>query len=101
MAQYVFDGSMTGLLSCVFRAFQFKEFAVKISIQGRFQSGLFDEVIHVSANDEHAQRVWNALKIKVEHTSLKNFYYTFYLNRNRHFSSSLNFVYIYFSLLYP
>ncbi len=100
MAQYVFDGSMTGLLSCVFRAFQFKEFAVKISIQGRFQSGLFDEVIHVSANDEHAQRVWNALEIKVEHTSLKNFYYTFLSEQEQAFQQLFEFcIYVFQSAL--
>jgi hypothetical protein len=31
MAQYCFDGTMTGLLSCVFRAFEFKEFDVKVT----------------------------------------------------------------------
>ena len=30
MARYVFDGTMTGLLCCIYRAFQFKEFDVLV-----------------------------------------------------------------------
>ncbi|MEK5761180.1 DNA metabolism protein, partial [Acinetobacter variabilis] len=68
--------------------------------KGRFQSGLFDEVIHVSANDEHAQRVWNALKIKVEYTSLKNFYYTFLSEQEQAFQQLFEFcIYVFQSAL--
>ena len=65
MASYVFDGTMTGLLSCVFRAFQFKEFDIQIMTAEHMQTGLFDALVVVESNEEHAQRVWNALKQKV------------------------------------
>ena len=51
MASYCFDGSMTGLLSCVFRAFEFKEFNVIVTANPQAQTGLFDEFIHVASND--------------------------------------------------
>lgn len=75
---YCFDGTMTGLLSCIFRAFQFKEFQVRISTATQVQTGLFEQDwINVASNDEHAQRVWQGLKQKVATSSLKRFYYTF------------------------
>jgi probable DNA metabolism protein len=77
MATYRFDGSMTGLLSCVFRAFQFKEFQVNITSAEHAQNGLFDDFIQVASNDEQAQRVWQGLKQKISSQSQRNFYYTF------------------------
>lgn len=64
MVIYCFDGSMTGLLSCVFRAFQFQDFQATITSDVHAQNGLFDDFIQVSSNDEHAQRVWQGLKKK-------------------------------------
>lgn len=77
MATYRFDGSMTGLLSCVFRAFQFKEFQVNVTCDEHAQNGLFDDFIQVASNNEHAQRVWQGLKQKTSTQSQRNFYYTF------------------------
>ncbi|WP_291352181.1 TIGR03915 family putative DNA repair protein [Acinetobacter sp. UBA3106] len=77
MATYCFDGSMTGLLSCVFRAFQFKEFQVNVTRDEHAQNGLFDDFIQVVSNEEHAQRVWQGLKQKTSSQSQRNFYYTF------------------------
>lgn len=77
MARYCFDGSMTGLLSCVFRVFVFKEFEVKVTANPHAQNGLFDDFVHVASNDEHAQRVWQGLKQKVSSSSLRAFYYAF------------------------
>ena len=77
MATYCFDGSMNGLLSCVFRAFQFKEFRVQVTSNPHAQKGLFDDFIQVASNEEHAQRVWRGLKQKTSGQSQRNFYYTF------------------------
>lgn len=79
MASYCFDGSMTGLLSCVFRAFEFKEFNVIVTANPQAQTGLFDEFIHVASNDQHGQRVWQGLKQKVSSSSLRAFllYFSF------------------------
>ena len=77
MAQYIFDGSMTGLLCCVYRAFQFKEFDVRVVTPNHIQQTLFDESIDVQSNEEQAQRVWRGLKQKVSSSGIRNFYYTF------------------------
>lgn len=77
MATYSFDGSMIGLLSCVFRAFQFKEFQVNVSSDEHAQNGLFDNFIQVTSNDQQAQRVWQGLKKKTSSQSQHNFYYIF------------------------
>ena len=77
MVTYIFDGTMAGLLSCIFRAFQFKEFDVKIVTSDQRQDTLFDETIIVPTNDEQAQRVWQGLKQKVSGNGIRNFYYSF------------------------
>ena len=76
MAIYRFDGSMTGLLSCVFRAFQFKEFEVELQPLTMGNDSLFDESFTVECNEQHAQRVWNALQQRISSSSLCNFYYS-------------------------
>ncbi|MGA9699813.1 MAG: DNA metabolism protein, partial [Acinetobacter sp.] len=77
MATYCFDGSIIGLLSCVFRAFQFKDFQVYVSSDAHAQKGLFDDFIQVASNDEQAQRVWQGLRQRTSSQSQRNFYYTF------------------------
>ncbi|ENV34112.1 TIGR03915 family putative DNA repair protein [Acinetobacter gerneri] len=77
MAKYIFDGTMTGLLCCVFRAFQFKEFDVMVSENQNDQSNLFDENIFISSNEAQADRVWKGLKSKLSKQGLAAFYYAF------------------------
>jgi hypothetical protein len=72
MSTYHFDQSMTGLLSCVYRSFQFKDFDVKLA-SNNSQASLFDECIEVASNDEHAERVWRGLKQKITAESLRSF----------------------------
>ncbi|EXA81621.1 hypothetical protein J543_0984, partial [Acinetobacter baumannii 1159076] len=72
---YYFDGSMVGLLSCVFRAFQFKELQVRLCLNDAAQHGLFADKIEVSNNEQHAERVWSALQKKLSSSSLKQFYF--------------------------
>ncbi|MCH7304328.1 TIGR03915 family putative DNA repair protein [Acinetobacter sp. NIPH 1869] len=72
---YYFDGSMAGLLSCVFRAFQFKEFQVQLSLLDGAQHSLFSEVIEVPSHEQHAQRVWSALQQKLSKAALKQIYF--------------------------
>jgi probable DNA metabolism protein len=91
MASYVFDGTLTGLLSCVFRAFQFKEFDVNIMTTDCVQSGLFDETIVVESNEVQAQRVWQGLKQKVSAQGIRNFYYTFLSEQTVAFQHLFNF----------
>lgn len=104
MASYVFDGTMTGLLCCVYRAFQFKEFDVQILSRSLkegtpnqlLQSGLFDEYVEVESNEDHAQRVWQGLKQKVSENGIRNFYYTFLSEQDVAFQHLFNFsVYVF------
>ncbi|OTG91601.1 TIGR03915 family putative DNA repair protein [Acinetobacter sp. ANC 3813] len=96
MARYIFDGTMTGLLSCIFRAFQFKEFNVSVSSDPHAQSGLFDDSVDVPSNDEQAQRVWQGLKQKASAGALKRFYYSFLSEQDQAFQHCFNFaVYIF------
>lgn len=91
MASYVFDGTMTGLLCCVFRAFQFKEFDVQVMTQDHVQTGLFDELVNVESNEDQAQRVWQGLKQKVSDNGIRNFYYTFLSEQSSAFQHLFNF----------
>jgi len=96
VASYCFDGSMTGLLSCVFRAFEFKEFNVMVTANPQAQTGLFDEFIRVASNDQHGQRVWQGLKQKVSSSSLRAFYYTFLSEQEAAFQTLFDFaVYVF------
>lgn len=90
MAKYIFDGTMTGLLCCVFRAFQFKDLDVVVVSHKSTQSSLFDETIFVESNDMHADRVWKALKQKVSSNTLRNIYYTFLAEQESAFQHLFN-----------
>ena len=96
MAHYCFDGTMTGLLSCVFRAFEFKEFDVKVTANPQAQNGLFDDFIHVASNESQGQRVWQGLKQKISSSSLKAFYYAFLSEKEQAFQNLFDFaVYVF------
>ncbi|MCH7337422.1 TIGR03915 family putative DNA repair protein [Acinetobacter sp. NIPH 2699] len=73
---YYFDGSMVGLLNCVFRAFQFKEFQVKLCLFENAQHGLFSSMVEIPNNEQHAQRVWVALQQRLSKSALRQFYFT-------------------------
>ena len=98
MSVYIFDGTMTGLLCCVFRAFQFKEFDVQVTANQHAQSALFGDCIEISSNENQAQRVWQGLKQKVTATAIRNFYYTFLSEQSSAFQHLFNFaVYVFLS----
>lgn len=96
MALYQFDGTMSGLLCCVFRAFQFKEFDVAVSTDVNHQTYLFDESIVVQTNDVHAQRVWQGLKQKLTPQGIKRFYFCFLSEQEAAFQSLFNFAVVIF-----
>ncbi|GAA5000078.1 TIGR03915 family putative DNA repair protein [Acinetobacter puyangensis] len=77
LQRYHFDGSMRGLLCCVFRAFQFKQFYVELCHQGLSQSHLFEDFIDVPCDEAKAQRVWEALKQKVSASALRQLYFAY------------------------
>ena len=77
MLHYDFDGSLTGLLSCVFRAFEFKEWDSQLLNPISSQNHLFSSVIKVKTDEIKAQRVWEGLKKKLSSNALKKFHYAF------------------------
>ncbi|MBJ9985269.1 TIGR03915 family putative DNA repair protein [Acinetobacter sp. S40] len=96
MIIYQFDGSMTGLLSCIFRAFQFKEFEVQLALEHQAQDSLFAESIVVSNHEQQALRVWTGLSQKLSPEGLKRFYYTFLSEQLIAFQHLFNFaVYVF------
>lgn len=70
---YYFDGSMVGLLSCVFRAFQFKELQVRLCLNDAAQHGLFADKIEVSITS-NTPSVFGP-RYKKPSSSLKQFYF--------------------------
>lgn len=98
MTIYIFDGTLTGLLCCVFRAFQFKEFEIEIYHQAQSQNSLLGDTIVVPSDDVQAQRVWQGLKQKISISALRNFYYTFLSENAEAFQHLFNFsVYVFSS----
>lgn len=74
MLVYLFDGSFSGLLSCIFRAYQFKDRQVSITTCQHYQPRMFDEMVEVGSDDARAQRVWAALCRKISTTAQVSIY---------------------------
>lgn len=77
MCLYLYDGSLGGILSCVFHAFQFKAFDGHLSSKDQHQQMLFDDCFEVAVNEQHAERVWTALKNKIDPSTLKGLIYAY------------------------
>lgn len=69
MIIYRFDGSFEGLLTCVFEAFEMKQFQVQVVMEDYFQPNVFDESIYIHTEVNKAKRVL----IGVEKITSKNF----------------------------
>lgn len=96
MVIYQFDGSLTGVLSCIYRAFQFKEFDVVLALEHQVQDSLFAESVVVTSDEEHAKRVWQGLKLKLSGEGLKRFYYAYLSEQLDAFQHLFNFaVYVF------
>lgn len=77
MKVYCFDGSFAGLLSCVFRAFQFKEYQIQLHTLQSYQPTLLDENLLIESNEAHAQRVWQGLTRKLDQKAIRHITYAF------------------------
>lgn len=69
MIIYRFDGSFEGLLSCVFEAFEMKQFQVEVVLDDYFQPNVFDDSIYIHTETDKANRVLKGL----EKQTSKNF----------------------------
>lgn len=77
MKHYVFDGSFTGILCCVFEVFQAKEFDVEIFPESVYQPSFFIESKSIYSDEEKAKRVWDSFKEKVDPNSMKSVNYAY------------------------
>lgn len=77
MQVYVFDGSFSGLLCCVFEAFEMKQFHVQIISESKHQPNMFDSVVKIFSDDIKANRVWKGLELKINNQFLRKLFVTF------------------------
>lgn len=91
MLTYCFDGSFAGLMSCVFRAFQFKEFEVSVCTHEVFQPTLLADNFTIETNETHAARVWKALNERLDSQALRNVRYSFLSEQTEAFQHIFDF----------
>ena len=74
---YIFDGSYTGYLCCVFEAFERKEFHAVPITESLMESALFPEYRTINTNPLKYNRVLSAMEKVVERKNLNLFYHNF------------------------
>lgn len=73
---YLFDGSLAGILTCVFEAFEMKEFQARIFAESSYQPTAFDTYRSIATDEVKAQRVWKGFVSRTNRAWQKQFYYT-------------------------
>lgn len=91
MTQYVFDGSFSGLLCCVFEAFQMKEQEVKIIQDKYHQPDAFMDFRTVFTDEQKAKRVWEGFAERTDSIARKRFYYAYLSEQQDAFQHLFNF----------
>lgn len=91
MISYIFDGSFSGLLCCIFRVYEFKDKQVKVVAANQYQPQIFDETVSISSDEQRAQRVWNRLCQKISASSKRNFYLCYLSEQAAAFQALFNF----------
>ena len=71
---YIFDDSLTGLLTAVFEWFERKPGKTTLQSNRIFQPDAFTEKLEVLSNQEKADRVWTGLQKKLKKDWLRKFY---------------------------
>lgn len=74
---YIFDGSYTGYLCCIFEAFERKEFHAVPITESLMESTLFPEYRTINTNPLKYNRVLSAMEKVVERKNLNLFYHNF------------------------
>lgn len=77
MINYIYDSSFEGLLTALYEAFRNREYPNAISPEHTYQESLFFKNIHITTNTEDAQKVYNAIKSRLSHTSLEYVFYVY------------------------
>ena len=81
MVLYVFDGSFEGLLTAVFESYERKHKHVQLIWDKLHQPSMLADEHIVISDEQKAQRVWTALKKKID-TRWANSFYTSYLSED-------------------
>lgn len=88
--RYVFDGSFTGLLCCIFRAYEFKDRWVSVTAVQHDQPHLFEEKIHIVSDEHKAKRVWLGLSKKTNAQFQKYFHFVYLSEQAKAFQHLFN-----------
>lgn len=77
MTVLIYDGSLEGLLCCIFEKYERRLKELKIVEENKWLPSPFDNVIHVISDARKAERVWKGLKKNLSPTGLHDFYRCF------------------------
>ncbi|MBQ0148225.1 MAG: TIGR03915 family putative DNA repair protein [Flavobacteriaceae bacterium] len=92
MENYVFDGSLDGLLTLVFDFYNRKPNSIKVWSERDFMPTMFDETHDVITDEEKANRVKIKLKEKLSKQGWRNLYCTFLSEQPEAFQHIFEFV---------
>ena len=75
---YLFDGTYAGFLTCVFEAFERKEFDVQLTVDSAVQVSYFDQSVREIISDlKKVERVYNRLQKRIGISKSKECYQAF------------------------
>ena len=74
MINYVFDGTIEGLLTAVFERFERKPLSVSLKVISEFQPDAFNETIYIVNSRTKADRVWIGLLKRLDKTWIRKVY---------------------------
>lgn len=77
MTNYIFDGTLEGLLTAVFERFERKPSTVSLKIMSTFHPDAFCEAVHIINNRDKADRVWNGLQKRLDKNWIRRIYCTY------------------------
>lgn len=90
LVRYVFDGSFTGLLCCIFRAYEYKDRWVRVTAIQHDQPHLFEEKIQIVSDEQKAKRVWAGMAKKTNRAFLKQCYAVYLSEQDKAFQHLFN-----------
>lgn len=76
MADYIYDGTFSGFLCCVYADY-YSGRALSIAPKGAYQGNLFQEAIEIETDEEKAAKVYRAIEEKISTFDLRRIYRIF------------------------
>lgn len=77
MIYYLYDGSFSGFLTAIYKAFYSNKEPDSIIKKSVYKPRLFGEVWEIETDENNADKVAKAIKRKISRQSYKNIYYSF------------------------